>query len=111
MKEDNVTAEKDIKYIFKQMIKLFKIRDFLPTMTFFFNDDHLAHGFVRQGETSESVYQQNIQDTGKKLKPKITVMVSNGQMTIAHHQSKLTSIFVQEDPEHNKPWEGWEEVW
>lgn len=111
IKKDNATAERDIKYIFNQMIKLFKNRDDLVSMTFFFNEDDLAFGFVRKGETSESIYQQNIQDTGKQLKPKITVMVSNGQMTIAHHSSKLTSIFVQENPEINKPWEGWEEVW
>jgi len=112
MSEEKIKyAERDIKYIFNQMIKLFKSRDDLPDMTFFFNKDMLACGFVRKGETSESEYQTNIQNTGKTLKPTITVMVSNGQMTIAHHMSKLTSIFVQENPETNKPWEGWEEIW
>ncbi len=105
-------AEKDIKYAFNQTLKLIERHQIMiDNVVFFFNKDDIVSGFVRQGNTSENEFQKNIQRTGKQLKPKITLMVSNSQMTIAHHLTKLTSIFVHKNPESNKAWIGWEEVW
>jgi len=113
MNKEKITyeAEKDIKYIFKKMLGLIKERGKLNDITFFFDKQLLSCGFVNKYNTSESEYNTNIQTVGKQLKPRITVMVSDDQMIIAHHESKLTSIFVQENPDKNKPWEGWEEIW
>jgi len=116
MKNDEliIQAEKDIRYIYEQMLNILKRyeqKDVINEMTFFINDDNIASGFVRKGNMTDTLYQQNIQAVGKDLKPKITVMVSNGHMSVAHHPSKLTSVFVQKNPETDKSSEGWEEIW
>ena len=97
-------AEKDIDYVFKNVIKLLKEKKDLIPIVIFFNKDLIAEGFVRKGEMDENLFQQQIQNVGKDIKPKLTAMVGNGQMTIAHHLSKITSNFIENE-------NGWEEIW
>lgn len=103
--------EKDINYIFLKMLELIKEKGNLGSITIFFGDADVAEGFVRQGGRTYNEYIQDINNLGKNLKPKLSAKLSLGQMSIAHHRTKLTSSFIQNDPDNNKPWEGWEEVW
>jgi len=104
-------AENEIRYIFEKYIDLIKDKGHLGEIVFFFNEENIAESFIRRGNMSGNDFQRQIHEVGKNSKPKITLMVGNGQMSIAHHKSKITSIFVQKNPEENKPWEGWEEIW
>ena len=99
-------AEKDIKYVFKSFLKLStEIKD-LKNMAIFFNNDNLASGFVKQRHMSTNEFNETIKLVGKKIKPKLILMVGDGQITIAHLLTKITSIFVKKDGSKE-----WEEVW
>ena len=110
MNDDIIKAEKDIKYIFNNFMKLLKDkREKLFNIVIFFNDDCLAIAYTKQGNQTGTEFMKSYQELGKSIKPKITLMMSDSQLTIAHHSTKLTSIFVHSD--EKKLWEGWEEIW
>ena len=110
MNDSIIRAEKDIKYVFNNFMKLLKEkREKLFNIVIFFDDDCLAVAYIKKGKQKETEFMKSYQELGKSIKPKITLMMSDSQLTIAHHHTKLTSIFVHSDDKNL--WEGWEEIW
>ncbi len=102
-------AEKDINYVFRNFIKLLKDKKDIINIIMFFNKGCDAIGYVKKGRLNETDFMRTYQEVGRDLKPTITLMMSDRQMTIAHHPTKITSIYVHKDDE--LLWEGWEEIW
>ena len=107
---DIINAEKDIKYVFNNFMRLLKEkREKLFNIVIFFNDDCLAVAYIKKHNQTDTEFMKSYQELGKNIKPKITLMMGNSQLTIAHHPTKLTSVFVHSD--NKNIWDGWEEVW